>query len=120
MADVVAFVDDLLFQSKIAETARHAGVELKFVASPDSLAAESAQSPAALVIVDLNARNAPLEAIQRLKAAGAPQRIIAFLSHVQVELAAQARASGCTEVLPRSKFTQLLPEMMQRAKAAKG
>lgn len=116
MAQVLAFVDDLLFQSKIAETARQCGVAVKFVGSPATLAAEAVLHSAALVVVDLNARNGPLEAIRDLQAASPGRQVIAFLSHVQVELAAQARASGCTEVLPRSKFTLLLPELLQRAK----
>jgi hypothetical protein len=43
-------------------------------------------------------------------------RIVAFLSHVQVELAAQARAAGCSEIMPRSAFTQNLAAILQVAK----
>jgi hypothetical protein len=41
---------------------------------------------------------------------------VAFLSHVQTELAAQARAAGATEVLPRSVFTQNLARILETAK----
>jgi hypothetical protein len=34
------------------------------------------------------------------------------LSHVQTQLAAQAQAAGCNEVLPRSSFTQNLAAIL--------
>jgi len=34
--------------------------------------------------------------------------VVGFLSHLQTELAGQAKAAGCNEVLPRSSFTQNL------------
>jgi len=43
-------------------------------------------------------------------------RVVAFLSHVQTELAAQARAAGCNEVMPRSSFTQSLAALLSSAK----
>jgi hypothetical protein len=43
-------------------------------------------------------------------------RMVGFLSHVQVDLAEQARAAGCDEVMPRSKFTQNLAEILSSAK----
>jgi hypothetical protein len=42
--------------------------------------------------------------------------VMAFLSHVQVELAAMARAAGCTDVLPRSEFTKNLAALLETAK----
>lgn len=43
--------------------------------------------------------------------------MIAFLSHVQVDLAAKARAAGCSDVMPRSKFTQNLATILAGAKS---
>jgi CheY-like chemotaxis protein len=117
MADVVALVDDIFFQAKMQETARRVGVELKTVASGDALLAELQHGASALVIVDLNARQGPLEAIEQLRAAGNQLPVIAFLSHVQVELAERARAAGCREVMPRSKFTQDLATILSSAKS---
>jgi hypothetical protein len=42
---------------------------------------------------------------------------VGFLSHVQTELAEKALAAGCQEVLPRSKFTADLAEILGRAKS---
>jgi CheY-like chemotaxis protein len=115
MARVLALVDDIFFQAKMQETARKLGIELKTVGSGDALLAEAAQTPAGLLIVDLNARQGPLEALEKLHAAGNQTPVIAFLSHVQVELAERARAAGCRQVLPRSKFTHELAAILASA-----
>jgi hypothetical protein len=43
--------------------------------------------------------------------------LIAFLSHVQTDLAQQARAAGCTQVMPRSQFTHDLATILAQAKS---
>ncbi|GAC1617201.1 MAG: hypothetical protein NVS9B13_03600 [Candidatus Acidiferrum sp.] len=115
MARVVAYMDDLFFQMKLAETAKHAGVEVKVVANSEALLSLLDQ-PTGLVIVDVNARSQPLAAIEKVRAAHKHLRLVAFLSHVQTDLAAQARASGCDEVMPRSAFTQKLSAILASAK----
>src|SRR5260370_18528230 len=112
MAEILAQVDDICFLAKMQETARKLGIELKPVSSGDALLAEAAQAPAGLLIVDLYARQGPLEALEKLHAAGNQTPVIAFLSHVQVELAARARAAGSRHVLPRPTFTQGLPAIL--------
>jgi DNA-binding NarL/FixJ family response regulator len=108
-------MDDLFFQMKLAETAKHLGVEVKVATSTDALLPLLEPAPK-LVIVDLNSRSQPLTAIERVRAAQNGIRVIAFLSHVQTELAAQARAAGCDEVMPRSAFTQNLAAILATAK----
>lgn len=115
MADVLALIDDLFFQAKLLETAKRVGVTVNVVSNGDALVqAANAQMPA-LVLVDLNARQGALDALTRLCAAG-PAQVIAFLSHVQTDLAARAREAGCEQVLPRSKFAADLPQILSRAK----
>ncbi|HLX00464.1 MAG TPA: response regulator [Candidatus Acidoferrales bacterium] len=125
MGKVLLFVDDLFFRAKIAETARHMGVELEAANSVDSLVEMALTSPnesgsagtrTALILVDLNARGNPVDALDRLKTAGNQTPVIAFLSHVQTELAERARAAGCSEIMPRSKFTQELAAILGRVK----
>lgn len=115
MARVVALMDDLFFQLKVAETAKHLGLELKVATNGDALLALLQPAPN-LVIVDLNARSQPLVAIERLRAAQKDLRVVGFLSHVQRDLAAQAQAAGCSEVMPRSAFTQNLAAILGAAK----
>jgi CheY-like chemotaxis protein len=117
MAHVVALVDDLFFQAKLVETAKHLGVELRTCTTPDAMLAEIAENPPRLVVVDLNARNNPLEAVERMRASAGEIPLLGFLSHVQVELAQKARAAGCHDVMPRSKFTQNLATILAQAKS---
>jgi DNA-binding NarL/FixJ family response regulator len=136
MPDAIALVDDLFFQAKMTETARHTGVDLKTVSDADAFLREAAANPGAVLLLDLNARAKPLEALTRLAALAqsspqahsnaepaerapanaSPRRIIAFLSHVQTDLAAEARAAGCDEVMPRSQFTQELPRILRESR----
>lgn len=117
LAQVLAMLDDLFFQSKIIETARHVGVDLKICTTPDALAAEISKATPNLVVVDLNAHNQPLDAVQRMQSLAPGVRLVGFLSHVQTDLAEQARAAGCSEVMPRSKFTQDLATIFAGAKS---
>lgn len=115
MGRVVALMDDLFFQMKVAETAKHLGLELKVATNGDALLGLLEPVPN-LVIVDLNARSQPLVAIERLRVAQKELRVVGFLSHVQRDLAAQAQAAGCNEVMPRSAFTQNLSAILSSAK----
>jgi DNA-binding NarL/FixJ family response regulator len=115
MARIVALMDDLFFQMKVAETAKHLGLDLKVATNGDALVSLLEPAPQ-LVIVDLNARSQPLEAIERVRAVQKDLRVIGFLSHVQRDLAAQAQAAGCDEVMPRSAFTQNLAAILSAAK----
>jgi DNA-binding NarL/FixJ family response regulator len=115
MGRVVALMDDLFFQMKLAETAKHLGVEVKVATNSDALQQLLEPEPK-LVIVDLNARNQPVLAIERLRASHPNLRVVGFLSHVQRELAAQAQQAGCSEVMPRSSFTQNLSIILGNAR----
>jgi CheY-like chemotaxis protein len=124
MADAIALIDDLFFLAKVHETAKHTGVTLETAATGEQLLKAAAASPAALILVDLNARQGALDAVERLCASNGaadgqakPRRVIAFLSHVQTDLAERARSAGCQDVMPRSKFTQNLAEILRGAKS---
>jgi len=114
MPRVVAYMDDLFFQMKLAETAKHLGLEVKVASNADSLMQLMDPTPN-LVIVDLNARSEPLAAAQRLRSAQPQLRIIGFLSHVQAGLAQQAKSVGFDEVMPRSQFSVNLPHILAAA-----
>jgi CheY-like chemotaxis protein len=115
MGRVVGLMDDLFFQMKVAETAKHLGLEFKVAANGEVLST-MLDPPTKLVIVDLNAKSDPVATIARLRATQKQLPVISFLSHVQTELAAQAKAAGSTEVMPRSVFTQNLARILETAK----
>ena len=84
------------------------GLSVAVRKSPEALLAAAAANPPAGVIVDLNTPGLEVEAlISRLSAIG-PVRVIGFGSHVDKETLDAAKAAGCNEVMPRSKFVKEL------------
>ena len=120
---VVAAVEDLLFRSKVSETADTLGVEAVFPRSPKKLIGEVQSSPPDLLVLDLNSsRFEPLKLLGQLKAddtsKGVP--VVGFLSHVQKDLAVAAREAGCDQVMARSAFTRDLPEILSSTASGDG
>lgn len=115
MGRAVALMDDLFFQMKVAETAKQLGVDFQVATTSEALLS-LLDPPTKLVIIDLNARSSPVATIERLRATHKDMRMVAFLSHLQMELAAMARAAGCSDVLPRSVFTQNLAAILETAR----
>ena len=116
---IFAFVDDLFFQAKIQETARKLNVKVEFVKSDKELAEKldhNGDEKPSLIIFDLNNANAkPLTLIPKLKSKlKKGTSIIGFLSHVQGDLKQKAHEVGCDMVLPRSAFSQNLPQLLRR------
>ncbi len=116
---IFAFVDDLFFATKIQETARKLNVKVEFVKTDKDLADRMEQNgdeKPSLIIFDLNNANAkPLTLIPKLKSKlKKGTSIIGFLSHVQGDLKQKAHEVGCDMVLPRSAFSQNLPQLLRR------
>ena len=112
---VLAAVEDLLFRSKISETANTLGIEARFPRSPRKLVEQATASPPDLLVLDLNSsRFEPLKLLREVKSDEALKDVpvVGFLSHVQRELAVAARESGCDRVVARSAFTKDLPEIL--------
>ena len=112
---VLAAVEDLLFRSKISETADQLGVEAAFPRNPKKLAEALRASPPDLLILDLNsARFEPLELLRIVRSDSALRnvRTVGFLSNVQGDLALAARESGCDRVMARSAFVENLPRVL--------
>lgn len=112
---MVAAVEDLLFRSKIGETADALGVEASFPRSPKKLEDAINSSPPDLLILDLNSsRFEPLDLLRTLKSDGRTKdlKTVGFLSHVQKDLAVAAKEAGCDRVMARSAFTKDLPKVL--------
>ncbi len=111
---ILAVVDDLFFLSKIQQTAQLVDVSVEPV-DPKKLPARVTQIAVRAVILDLNHRSgSAVELLRTIKSDPAMTRIrvLGFLSHVQTDLAAAARAAGCDILLARSAFTQQLPQLL--------
>lgn len=120
---IYCFIDDLFFLAKIQETARKLGVKVAFVKNdPESVATLMEASDAdhkdhpALIVFDLNNANAkPMTLIPKLKTKFKKSTsIVGFLSHLQGDLKAKAVEAGCDSVMPRSAFSQNLPNLLRR------
>ena len=112
---VIAGVEDLLFRSKISETASTLGIEAAFPRSPKKLLEALRESPPDLLILDLNsARFEPLTLLGDVRSEEATRDVptVGFLSHVQKDLAVAAREAGCDRVVARSAFTKDLPQIL--------
>jgi CheY-like chemotaxis protein len=115
MDRVVAFVDDLMFLSRIREAARARGLEVQGARTVADLVAACRDAPR-LVIMDLDRARLPAsEALAALRAepALASLPVVGFFSHVHAERGRQAREAGCTRAIPRSVFVQELDSLLE-------
>ena len=120
-ARIFCFIEDLFFLAKINETARKLGVKVEFVKSADKEAPgrildAPEEERARLIVFDLNNANAkPLSLIPKFKTKFKKSvSVIGFLSHLQGDLKAKATEAGCDTVMPRSAFSQSLPNLLRR------
>ncbi|MFZ0734104.1 MAG: hypothetical protein WAM79_17415 [Candidatus Sulfotelmatobacter sp.] len=116
---IFAFIEDLFFMAKIQETARKLNVKVEFVKSDKDLMEkiqQNGEEKPSLIIFDLNNTGVkPLSLIPKLKSKlKKGTSIIGFLSHVQGDLKQKAHEVGCDMVLPRSAFSQNLPQLLRR------
>lgn len=116
---IFAFIEDLFFMAKIQETARKLNVKVEFVKTDKELMEKMQQNgdeKPSLIIFDLNNNSVkPLTLIPKLKSKlKKGTSIIGFLSHVQGDLKQKAHEVGCDMVLPRSAFSQNLPQLLRR------
>ncbi|UWZ85954.1 response regulator [Occallatibacter riparius] len=118
---IFCFIEDLFFLAKINETARKLGVKVEFVKGADKdTVARILEAPeterARLIVFDLNNANAkPMTLIPKFKTKfKRATSVVGFLSHLQGDLKAKAVEVGCDTVMPRSAFSQSLPNLLRR------
>jgi hypothetical protein len=116
---IFAFVDDLFFLAKIQEVSRKLNVKVEFVKSEQEIAEKAGENPEdkpSLIVVDLNSNSIkPLPIISKLRSRfKKPTSIVGFVSHVQGDLKVKAQEAGCDVVMPRSAFSQNLPNILRR------
>lgn len=113
---VIALVTDLIFSTKISSTARAISGELHIVRTGDGFAACLADKPDALVIVDMGAEAVDvIAAIRMTRQYEPPPHTIAYLSHVQTDLATAAQQAGADQVMARSAFSTRLQQLLENA-----
>lgn len=120
---IYAFIDDLFFLAKIQEVGKKLNVKVEFVKSEKDLpakAGDDAEEKPSLIIVDLNSNSIkPVPLITKLRSKFKKfTSIVGFVSHVQGDLKVKAQEAGCDVVMPRSAFSQNLPNILRRHAAA--
>jgi CheY-like chemotaxis protein len=118
---IFAFVDDLFFLAKIQEVSRKLNVKVEFVKTEKEIAEKTSTNTnpdekPSLIVVDLNSNSIkPLTMIAKLRSKyKKPTSIVGFVSHVQGDLKVKAQEAGCDVVMPRSAFSQNLPNILRR------
>ena len=117
---IFCFIDDLFFQAKIQETAKKLGVKVEFVKGEKDTVSRIIDAPEGakptLVVFDLNNLNAkPMTLIPKFKSKfKKATSIVGFLNHLQGDLKMKAIEAGCDTVMPRSAFSQSLPNLLRR------
>jgi len=118
---IFLFIEDLFFLAKIQEASRKLGVKVEFVKGDDKekiaqITEHASVEHPTLLVFDLNNTGAkPLTLIPKLKTKlKRAASVIGFLSHLQGDLKAKATEAGCDTVMPRSAFSQGLPNLLRR------
>ncbi|HTX74595.1 MAG TPA: hypothetical protein VMD29_00225 [Terracidiphilus sp.] len=118
---IFCFIEDLFFLAKINETARKLGVKVEFVKGSDKDVVQRIldapdEERARLLVFDLNNASAkPMTLVPKFKTKFKKGvSIIGFLSHLQGDLKLKAVEAGCDTVMPRSAFSQSLPNLLRR------
>lgn len=111
-APVLALVRDLIFATRITATAGQIGATVKVVRDPAKLPGEQGRR----LLVDLNLAGAIEAAADWGRATGRP--VTGFVSHVDKPTIDAARSAGITQVLARSQFVQVLPDLLKAGKAS--
>ena len=111
MADVLTFVRDMMFTSKIREVARQLGVTVASIKDPAALPAAGPETR--LVILDLRLPEAlPLLALLASSASHQGLKTIGFIDHERTDVMDAARAAGCSDVMAKGQFSNQLPKLL--------
>lgn len=114
---VVAVLDDIFFSSKIREAAKQANVNLEILKNTEGIIEALSSTQPKLIIVDLNSKKlSPLALIREIKSNSDLQavHILGYLPHVEEDLKKEALLTGCDVVMPRSRFSKELVEILEK------
>ena len=109
---VVAHVPDLLFSSRIGETAQRLGYPFRATRSIDDLRAALAHAPGVLLL-DLTASGLDADAVFReIEAAGRPAPVLGWTTHVLWKQTKPLHGR-CDRVVTREELTEKLPDLLR-------
>jgi CheY-like chemotaxis protein len=114
---VLVVIDDLFFLSKVQTTLQHLGLAATVITAPEALQAYLQHTTPALAVVDLTLRTGDaVYLIRTIRAThgGEHSPILAFGSHIAVDIRQQALQAGATYVVAKSEFSKHLPDLIQQ------
>lgn len=104
---ILVLVRDLMIASKIRATAQSINAAVQMLREPSQLAGAAGHR----LIADLN-QPGVLDAAVAWKGATGGE-VVGFASHVDTATIQSARLAGIDRVLPRSRFVEVLPELLR-------
>jgi hypothetical protein len=107
VARVLSIATDLMLSSRVEAGLGAAGHEVTTVGSIDAASLDGADA----IVADLDVAD-PVA----LAATGLP--VLGYYSHVDVDTKARADAAGLTKVVPRSRMSRELPDLIAALLAA--
>jgi CheY-like chemotaxis protein len=107
--------DDLLFSTKVTGTADAVGCRVSVTDNVERAAELCRAELPRCILLDLSIPGLQIDVVvQRLRTASEDAPVIAYGSHVDRQRLEAASAAGCREVLPRSKFSGTLADLLLR------
>ncbi len=123
---IVYCCPDLLFSTKIRSTAEALGVgsrPVRDLAMLDNRLNQvddgKANEPVQALIIDLDTGADGLAMIAHARKAQAALPVLAYGSHVEVDMLAKAREAGAEPVMTRGQFTRMLPDLLTQLRDQK-
>jgi hypothetical protein len=120
-ARIFLFIDDLFFFAKIQEIAKKLNIKVEFVKTVEQVLERTGEDVPeeerpSLVVIDLNNLSIkPLSLMPKLRSGlKKGTSIVGFVSHIQGDLKLKAQEAGFDVVMPRSAFSQNLPQLLRR------
>lgn len=111
----VFLTSNLLFSSMVTGTATALGQKVSVAGNLAEAVNWCRARPTAYVIIDLGIAETDIAmVVARLRDAAGAVPVIAYGAHVDKARLDAARAAGCDEVMPRSKFSAELPGLLRR------
>jgi len=109
---IVAHVRDLLFSSRIGETAKRLNYPFRVARSLEALQAGLAEAPG-LIMLDLTAHGLDMDAALRaIEEAGRPAPVLAWTTHALWKTT-KPYHDRCDRVVTRETLTEELPDLLR-------
>jgi hypothetical protein len=113
LSTIIIVCSDLIFKTKIDSILQSKNLDSIKYTDFNSVDFESLSESPYLIIVDLEIENTDFSLIlEKKKLFGKKINLLGYCSHVLTELIQKANAAGFDEVMPKSKFVKILPDIL--------